>query len=402
MPKRSGTSAHNETALVLSPECPYPVMGGGPMRTASVIEYLQERYNIDLVVFHEAGAADPRDHIPRDLVRRLLVIDLPRHSRNTLLRAARNARRYMRGVPPLVDRFSGFGAYIAGFVQDQQYAATVVEHFWAAPYAPYLRNCSRRLVLNLHNVESELLDRCSRAESGPTAMALRRFAERCSALEEQWLPAYDDILTASRHDAAKIAGSAGQARVTVCPNAIPFREQRQADKRNEIVFSGNLEYQPNLQAVEYFHSRIWPLLREAQPALVLVLAGRNQRRLQRRIGHDVRVRFTGPYEDALEMLAPCKAAIAPLVSGSGTRVKILEAWAAGTAVISTRLGAEGLDCHNGEDLLLADGEAEFAGAVSSVLTSADLRTRLERSGRNLYEREYTWSAVREILTGISL
>jgi glycosyltransferase involved in cell wall biosynthesis len=96
--------------------------------------------------------------------------------------------------------------------------------------------------------------------------------------------------------------------------------------------------------------------------------------------------------DAVEALSRAKAAVVPLVAGSGTRVKILEAWAAGTPVVSTSLGAEGLLSRSGEHLLVADQPEAFAEAVSSLLASAELRMRLGQAGRSLLDQQYSWEA----------
>jgi len=102
--------------------------------------------------------------------------------------------------------------------------------------------------------------------------------------------------------------------------------------------------------------------------------------------------LTGFVENALTSLAQAQVAIVPLLAGSGTRVKILEAWAAGTAVVSTTLGAEGLECRDGEHLILANGPEDFAQAVSSLLESPADRARIGSAGRLLFEQSYTWPA----------
>src|SRR5580692_9265585 len=95
-------------ALFLVPEAPYPTHGGGALRSASVLEYLARRYDVDIIVFREPGTPDPAVLLPAAMHRDILVLDLPHHRNDLLSRAARNAHRIVREVPPLVDRFSGF------------------------------------------------------------------------------------------------------------------------------------------------------------------------------------------------------------------------------------------------------------------------------------------------------
>src|SRR5687767_11956515 len=106
MPLRFGDSLSRPAALVLSPEAPYPAIGGGPLRTASLLARLTRKFDVDLIVFREPGAPDPRASVPARMFRNVDIVDLPYHSRDKLARAGRNLKRYLRGAPPLVDRFS--------------------------------------------------------------------------------------------------------------------------------------------------------------------------------------------------------------------------------------------------------------------------------------------------------
>ena len=176
------------------------------------------------------------------------------------------------------------------------------------------------------------------------------------------------------------------------PMPFPSVACPRAAKQDVVVFSGNMEYHPNVMAVRFFRREIWPLLRERWPGLVWRLVGKNAHAVRAFTEGDPRIEVTGPVADAIAELAPAKVAVAPLLAGSGTRLKIMEAWAAGCAVVSTSLGAEGLEARHGEHLLLADDAAGFAEAVSKLLESAELRERMAAAGRELYERCYTWEA----------
>jgi glycosyltransferase involved in cell wall biosynthesis len=107
-------------------------------------------------------------------------------------------------------------------------------------------------------------------------------------------------------------------------------------------------------------------------------------------------------EDAVAALAAAKVAVVPMLAGSGTRVKILEAWAAGRAVVSTQLGAEGLPVRSGEHLLLADVPEDFVAAVSSLLESKQLRDRIGAAGRDLYVTQFTWEAAWDRLRSLGI
>ena len=376
-------------ALILCPEAPYPVAGGGPLRTACMVEYLASRYELDVIAFREPGAPDPRAAFPLGLFRNFAVIDLPYHSKQPHARVLRNAGRLLRNAPPLVDRFAGFDLQIRG-----NYDVAVIEHFWCAPYVDRLREHCDRIVLNLHNVESVLLERCAATESAMGGAALRRFARACARLERELLPKFDELLVCSESDRRRIG------RGTVWPNAIGFVSQSRAPKRNAIVFSGNMAYHPNAAAVQYFAAEIWPLIRENEPGIVWELIGKNPESL--RLPPDPRIRIVGPVGDAIAALAGARVAVVPILSGSGTRFKILEAWAAGVPVVSTTLGAEGLEIVDGEHLLIGDDPRSFADGVKALLKNESVANRIGHSGRQLYESRYTWPVAWKILQAAGL
>ena len=386
------------SALLLAPEAPYPLAGGGALRTASMLHYLAGRYDVDLIVFRQPGAPDLAGFLPPGLTRRVSVIELPPHGRSFSARALRNAGRLARRVPPLVDRFAGFEEQIALCLRGKRYDLGVIEHFWCAPYADQLAASCARTVLDLHNVESILHERCARTEPAPAALAHGVFQRASAELERKWLPRFSCLLAASEPDAAAVRALAPETRVVVYPNAIPSAPAPPRGDENVLVFSGNMEYHPNISAVRFFRQEIWPVLRDRWPDLVWRLVGMNPGSVSRFTSGDPRIEMRGPVEDAVRELARARVAVVPLLAGSGTRLKILEAWAAGLPVVSTSLGAEGLPARDGENLLLSDDPAGFADAVSRALASRQLRERLGAAGRTLLEQEFTWETAWAKLT----
>ncbi len=339
--------------------------GGGGLRSASLLSYLEANYQVTVAGF-----------------------TVPHHSKSPVARIWRNGRRFLQGVPPLVDRFAGFEAQLHPVLNGRRYQAAIVEHFWCAPYAAALRPHCELLVLDLHNIESELARTHATATRGLVSMAGRRFAEAYGRLEREWIPKFDLVLVPSEDDARRI----DHPRVCVYPNALPEITRPLVREQDCIVFSGNLEYHPNVEAVRWFHSRVWPLVRERCPDAEWRLIGRNENAVKKIVGGDDRIRLTGPVEDAVASIAEAKLCVVPLLSGSGTRFKILEAWAAGRAVVSTTLGAEGLGARDGEHLLLADDSLEFAESIFRLSSDEALRQRLGSAGRTLYLDRFTWPA----------
>ena len=319
------------SAVFLLPEAPYPVNGGGQLRCASLLEYLGHGYDVDIIVFRQPGAPDPACSIPTRLVRRVTVLDLPPNGRSFAARALRNAGRVARRIPPLVDRFAGFSAPVARAVSGAHYDLGIIDHSWCAPYLEQLSPVCARTVLDLVDVESVLHGRCAAVEGLATASVHRVFQRASEELERRWLPRFSLVLATSQADAELARAIAPGARFAIYPNALPATPRPAAGDEEAIVFSGNMEYHPNITAVRFFRLEIWPRLRERWPKLVW--------------------RLVGKYPGAVERF-------------TGVR--------------------------DGETALLADGAEAFAGAVTRLLTCTELRQSIGKAGRLLLEKEFTW------------
>jgi glycosyltransferase involved in cell wall biosynthesis len=254
-----------------------------------------------------------------------------------------------------------------------------------------------RVWLNLHNIESVFYRSGAR---GLRAPFMQRFASSSLKLEQELLPRFSGILVTSETDAERVRQIAPGCRPVVYPNTIPAVPVQSRVKRREIVFSGNLEYEPNRDAIKYFRREIWPLLRNS--GLTWRLIGRNPAGVGRWVKGDPQIDLSGPVDDAIAEIAAAQVAVVPLRFGSGTRVKIIEAWAAGTPVVTTSIGAEGLPYRAGEHLLIADSPESFAAAVFRVLDSPATATALAVAGRALYERELTWESAWKALSQVGL
>ncbi len=176
----------------------------------------------------------------------------------------------------------------------------------------------------------------------------------------------------------------------VFPNALPVIDASQVSEDPCILFSGNLEYHPNLEAVRWFHREIWPLVRERCPDIEWRVIGRNAHAVEKVLAGDSRIQLVGAVDDAIAEIARARVCIVPLLSGSGTRFKILEAWAAQRAVVSTRIGAEGLGARNGEHLLLAEDPKSFCESIARLNQDAELRKKVGAAGRALFLDKFTW------------
>ena len=378
-------------ALFLTPESPYPTIGGGALRTASLAHLA--RPTLRSRCPRLPPTRRPRSPAPPSPQ----ASPATSTSLNSHITPKPNSRASPATSPapsaparPCSTASPASNPPSHAALAGRHYALGVIEHFWCAPYLPLLRPLCARVVLDLHNIESAWHRTVGASASAPERLLHRRFSNAYLALERTLLPAFDRVLVTSTLDRGRILAIAPTARLTVFPNAIPYVPLPPRAPQNEIVFTGNLEYQPNLRSRSLLHH---PGLAAPPPPMALSHLDHRRQKSPRRSKPHRRLaqrQPARPHARCRARIAQAQAAVVPVLSGSGTRIKILEAWAAGTPVVSTPLGAEGLDCLPGRHLLLAESPPAFAQAVSQILSDPALAGRLATAGRALYETGYTW------------
>ncbi len=383
--------------LFLTPEAPYPLHGGGAFRIASLLHCFARFAQVDLILISDTGAPAT---LPPNLVRSQQIVPLAHHDRSPPARYLRNARRALRGVPPLIDRLSGLSDSIERAIRalgGGHYDLCIVEHFWCAPYVDLLGRFCTETVLDLHNIESVLHHRCAGVSGGLIRAGHRRFAAASQELESALLPRFSAVLVPSKVDASAVRPIAPAARVHVYPNSIPWVDVPQSPELPRLVFSGNFEYHPNIDAVEFLASEIWPRIRKLRPELRLRLVGRGDRFIRHLLpkgsSAETGIDLTGPIENSLTEIGQAQIVLAPLRVGSGTRIKILEAWAAARCVVATPVAAEGLSAVNGLNIALESDPAPFAARVADLAADEPSRRRLGEAGRRTFTHNYTWETV---------
>lgn len=251
-------------------------------------------------------------------------------------------------------------------------------------------------VLFQHNVESSLWQR--RARHAPHPL-LRPFyaleAAKMKRYERATVRSFDHILAVSAHDRDLMTAFTDEARITVVPTGVDTRQFRRARERRAteplVVFLGSMDWEPNVDGVEWMVERIWPAIRAAVPGARFRIVGRNPLpRVRKLAGPTIDV--TGTVPSVIKHLEEAAVVVVPLRVGGGTRLKIFEAMAAGRAVVSTTIGAEGLEVVPGRDLHIADTADAFAAAVIDILRNESLREQLAARAAAVADR-HGWDAV---------
>jgi len=247
-----------------------------------------------------------------------------------------------------------------------------------------------------HNVESEIWRRHAETEANPIKRWLygREF-RKMLAYERAAVRRFPLVIAVSDHDKRLMSEWVHNSRITVIPTGVDVSQYRTGGSDRKptplVMFVGAMDWEPNVDAVEFFCRDIWPSVLAKFPQAKFRIVGRNPvRRVQQYANASIEV--TGRVPAVIDHLREAAVVVVPLRIGGGTRLKIFEAMATGKAVVSTSVGAEGLDVHDGEDIILADEAPAFAEAVCRVLSDDEARKRLEHAAAKL-AGSYDWIAV---------
>jgi polysaccharide biosynthesis protein PslH len=262
-------------------------------------------------------------------------------------------------------------------VEEKRPDVIAVEHDHAAAWRGDLPR-EIPAVLTLHNVGPAYYRR----------RGLRLEAARFERHDRRTLPLYDRLVAVSEQDAAE-ARRLADVPVDVVPNGARLQAPTpEVDGPPTLLFTGTMSHPPNAEGIVWFAREVWPHVPDAR----LLVVGRDPPESVRRLASD-RIEVTGVVADVRPYFARATAVVVPLLSGGGTRMKILEAFAAGRAVVSTSIGAEGLEVSPGKHLLIADGAAAFGEKTRQLVDDGELRTALAAEARTLVEERYDWCAL---------
>ncbi len=308
----------------------------------------------------------------------------PRKSGRFLIQAAGNL---FSGLPLAVSRYrsAAMRLEIDALMAQHKFDRIVCDFLFVAPNVRALDRC----VLFEHNVETTIWQRHRETASNPlTRMFFSMQARRMFEYEAQVCRESAYVIAVSETDASRMREMFGISKVSAVPTGVDvdfFTPQAAgAAPAADLVFVGSMDWLPNVDGVLYFSREILPLIRRSKPDCTLAVVGRNPpREILQLVTEDPRIRVTGTVEDIRPYFWNSSVSIVPLRIGGGTRLKIFEAMAAKTPVVSTSIGAEGLPVTSGEDCYLADSPQDFAARCLELLSDAPLRARIASTGWEL-------------------
>lgn len=373
-----------------------PVDTGGKIRSYNILRHLARNHEVTFLSYY-GGQRDAayESEILRELPGAQTVHTASLDG-SVLAESLDYVRRVFHPAPFAVSKFT-HGAVqrvVASWLRENKFDVAICDFLSASLNFP--DNLATPTVLFQHNVESALWQRMASTEANPAKrLAYRLEARKMSRYERRALSKFHHIIAVSEHDRQQMLAMDPDCAITVVPTGVDTQKYGVAPPSSanpaRIVFTGSMDWEPNIDAVAYFCQQIFPGILAEFPAAIFQIVGRNPHsRVQKLASPSVEV--TGTVPSVADYLREATVVVVPLRIGGGTRLKIFEAMAMGKAMVSTSIGAEGLDVENGRDLVLADDAASQVQAILLLLRDAALRRRYEHAAAQL-AAQYDWSNI---------
>jgi sugar transferase (PEP-CTERM/EpsH1 system associated) len=395
--------------LWLSHFVPYPPQGGNLQRSYNLLKAVAERNRVFLLAFNQKFFSPTPEAVRKNVAKLkehctyVQVFNIP-CERSLLAWFWLLFLNLFSARPYSVKKFwsPDMREALKKVVWHHQIDLVHFDTIALAPYAKYVKGSTK--ILNHQNVESILLMRRAQVEKNPLKKLYLYFqARKLRRYECETVERFKSNLAVSQVDKKEIKNNSPKAKVEIIPNGVDieyFHVSESPIRKDNLIFAGGMNWFPNRDAIIFFLEEIWPLVKKVIPDLSLTLIGHQPPGEAISLSKEEKIEVLGFIDDVRPYVAQATAYIVPIRVGGGTRLKILDAWACGKAVISTSIGCEGLEVTPGRNILIGDSPGQFAEQVIKVCADGNLRRSLGKEGRKLVEEKYSWKMIGEDLNRI--
>ena len=384
--------------LFITPELPFPAQSGGKVKSLKLLQALAERYQVTLACplklddarhVEDFRAISPcTNHLHQ-------AVNVPRNPVNLGV-------SYMRNVPLNVHRTHSEQLQTNIAAIADQHDVVFLDHYEVFPYLP--KDYQGLTVYHAHNAYYKIWERYAQLPGNPAMrMAAHLEAGRVKRYEAS-VANTTDLVFAAPNDARELS-LAGVAEGKIHDTfhlgddqQLDLPDLQYANTQKKLMYVGFLGWEPNTQGLLWFIDQVWPSLVERHPDLRFDIVGKSpDQRLQQAAAYWEGITLKGFVPDLQRIYSDSRVSVAPLLFGSGMKVKVLDAMARGMPTVTTSVGAEGIDMESGKHLLVADEASDMAVHIDRLLTDPDLWWRLQTNSRALITERYTW---RQLFSGM--
>ena len=375
---------------------PSPPVDGGRIRTFNILKQVASRHAATLLCFEHPLSREADIQKLSELCEDVIGVLRPGQPRRDLAhRLLRSLSYRPAGLQPWWSHC--MAQRVGALVDTQQFELVHVDQILLAQYSPNFPPLP--WVLTHHNVEGIAQQRAIESSLDQSLLRgwlRRREHARWVRYEIHMSQRANAIVTVSEQDAAYFRRHVRLTSIVTAPNGVDVSSFRPVDRKpqtNRLLFTGSMDYPPNVDAATWFCQEIFPLIQRERNDLEVWIVGRNPAPEVSRLAQIPGVVVTGAVPDTRPYYEEALVFFVPLRMGGGTRLKILESMSMGIPVISTTIGCEGISVQAGQDLLVADAPQAFAEAVLRLATNTALANQLARNARRLVELSYDWNLI---------
>jgi glycosyltransferase involved in cell wall biosynthesis len=372
----------------------HPTTRGGQIRTLEMVRRLHRNHEVHYVAFDDPAQPEGLARSSEYCAKAYPVAHrVP--ARTSPAFALQLIAGFFSHLPVAVGRYRSpaMRRQVAALVEQHKFDCMVCDFLFPAPNIPRLETC----ILFQHNVESTIWKRYVEHATGLRKLYFELQAKRMLAYEGEVCRSVRKVISVSEADAGNMRSIYGASHVYPVLTGVDlhyFSRPAASPKLADLVFLGSMDWMPNIDGAEWFVRKVLPLIRRRRPDCSLAIVGRKPVAAVTKLAEsDVRIIVTGTVPDVRPWLFGSLVSVVPLRIGGGTRLKIYEAMAARVPVVSTAIGAEGLDVSDGENIHLADAPEDFAARCLELLDTEPERDRLASNAWNLIASNYSWDAV---------
>ena len=370
-----------------------PVDTGGKIRSFNILRELAANHDVTPLTYYGGKRDENYEQEIRARFPGAVTVHTAAPDGTAFERARDYLRRLPRSAPYAVSKFHSpdVEQWLNQALGGRRFDVAVCDFLSATLNFP--ERLDTPTVLFQHNVESLLWRR--QAAHEPNWIQRLAFvieAAKMARYERRAVNRFHHVIAVSEQDREQMAHMTGAGRISVVPTGVDLRQFTAAPgaraAKPVIVFVGSMDWEANIDGVDFFCRDVWPQVKRAVPDATLRLVGRSPHARVARWADDS-IEVTGTVPSVVEHYQEAMVNVVPLRIGGGTRLKIYEAMAMGKATVSTSIGAEGLDVEDGRDILLADDAASFAASVIRLVRDEALRRRIEDAAARKAAR-YDW------------
>jgi len=378
--------------LLLTLVAPNPPDSGPKVKTHYLLRYLAQQHEVTLVSFVRSAAEEAAARELAGLCRAVYTVPIQRsrvRDIGYLLASFFSARPFLM----LRDESRAMRRQLRELLEREQFDLAHADQLNMAPFA---RATGLPVVLDEHNAVWTIFQRMVEQERGIKRLLLELEWRRLKRYEGHICRSSAAVMTVSEEDRAALEAAGAPQNMPIIPIAVEVAGiqpvQRQPNAQGMLSMA-TMYWPPNIDGVLWFAREVLPLIRRDEPDAPLYIVGARPPAEVRALALEATIEVTGYLDDPMPYLESSALMVVPLRAGGGMRVKILEALARGIPVVSTTIGAEGIDVTSGEHLLIADAPADFAAAVIRLLRDRAFANQLATNGRRHAMARYDWRAV---------